>query len=113
MQSYSRVKPPQPAKVVEYGAELMSGGLKAALSDPESILVVLYLMTVNVGNIPNASKDLLALGNRAARELLAYAPEFFAPARKPANTSDADWAKTRTDMEAVARQALATMAMRR
>lgn len=113
MQSYSRMKPPQPAKVVEYGAELMSGDLKTTLSDPESILVVLYLMTVNVGNIPNASKDLLALGNRAARELLAYVPEFFTPARKPAGTSDADWAQTRTDMEAVAKQALATMAMRR
>ena len=113
MQSYSRMKPPQPAKVVEYGAELMSGDLKTTLSDPESILVVLYLMTVNIGNIPNASKDLLVLGNRAARELLAYVPEFFTPARKPAGTSDADWAKTRTDMEAVARQALATMATRR
>jgi hypothetical protein len=113
MQSYSRVKPPQPAKVVEYGAQLMAGDLKTALSDPESILVVLYLVTVNVGNIPNPSKELLALGNRAARELLAYVPEFFTPGRKPANTSDADWAKTRTDMEAVARQALATMAMRR
>jgi hypothetical protein len=113
MQSYSRLKPPLPAKVVEYGAELMSGDLKTTLSDPESILVVLYLMTVNIGNIPNASKDLLVLGNRAARELLAYVPEFFTPARKPAGTSDADWAKTRTDMEAVARQALATMATRR
>ena len=113
MQSYSRVKPPQPAKVVEYGAQLMSRDLKATLSDPESILVVLYLMTVNVGNIPNPSRELLALGNRAARELLAYAPEFFAPARKPADASDADWVKLRTDMEAVARQALATMAMRR
>ena len=113
MQSSSRLKPPLPAKVVEYGAELMSGDLKTTLSDPESILVVLYLMTVNIGNIPNASKDLLVLGNRAARELLAYVPEFFTPARKPAGTSDADWAKTRTDMEAVARQALATMAARR
>ena len=112
MQSYSRLKPPLPAKVVEYGAELMSGDLKTTLSDPESILVVLYLMTVNVGNIPNASKGLLTLGNRAARELLAYAPEFFTPARKPAGTSDSDWAKTRTDMEAVAKQALATIVMR-
>ena len=49
----------------------------------------------------------------AARELLAYGPEFFTPARKPANTSDADWAKTRKGMEAVARQALATMSLRR
>jgi hypothetical protein len=113
MQSYSRVKPPQPAKVVECGAQLMSKDLKATLSDPESILVVLYLMTVNVGNIPSPTRELLALGNRAARELLAYAPEFFAPARKPANTSDADWGKLRTEMEAVAKQALATMAMRR
>jgi hypothetical protein len=113
MQSYSRVKPPQPAKVVECGAQLMSKDLKATLSDPESILVVLYLMTVNVGNIPSLTRELLALGNRAARELLAYAPEFFAPARKPANTSDADWGKLRTEMEAVAKQALATMAMRR
>jgi hypothetical protein len=113
MQSYSRVKPAQPAKVVECGGQLMAKDLKTAFSDPESILVVLYLMTVNVGNIPNTSKDLLALGNRAARELLAYAPEFFTPARKPADTSDDEWVKMRTEMEAVARQALATLAMRR
>jgi outer membrane biosynthesis protein TonB len=112
MQSYSRVKPPQPAIVVGYGAQLMAKDLKATLSDPESILVVLYLMTVNVVNIPNPSEELLVLGDRAASELLAYVPEFFTPARKPAGTSDADWAKTRTDMEAVAKQALATMVMR-
>jgi hypothetical protein len=113
MQSYSRVKPPQPAKVVESGAQLMAKDLKATLSDPESILVVLYLMTVNVGNIPNPTRELLALGNKAARELLDYAPEFFALGRKPANTSDDDWVKMRTEMETVARQGLATMALRR
>jgi hypothetical protein len=53
------------------------------------------------------------LGNRAARELLAYVPEFFAPARKPADTSDDEWVKMRTEMAAVATQALATLAMRR
>jgi hypothetical protein len=99
--------------VVEYGAQLMAKDLKTTLSDPESILVVLYLMTVNVVNIPNPSRELLALGDRAASELLDYVPEFFTPARKPAGTSDADWAKTRTDMEAVAKQALATLATRR
>jgi hypothetical protein len=113
MQSYSRVKPPQPAKVVECGGQLMAKDLKTAFSDPESILVVLYLMTVNVGNIPNPTREILVLGNRAARELLAYVPEFFAPARKPADTSDDEWVKMRTEMEAVAKQALATLAMRR
>jgi hypothetical protein len=113
MQSYSRVKPAQPAKVVECGAQLMSKDLKTALGDPESILVVLYLMTVNVVNIPNPTREVLVLGDRAASELLAYVPEFFTPARKPADTSDADWAKTRTDMEAVAKQALATIVMHR
>jgi len=113
MQSYSRVKPPQPAKVVECGGQLMAKDLKTAFSDPESILVVLYLMTVNVGNIPNPTREILVLGNRAARELLAYVPEFFAPARKPADTSDDEWVKMRTEMAAVATQALATLAMRR
>ena len=113
MQSYSRVKPPQPVKVMEYGAQLMSKDLKTALGDPESILVVLYLMTVNIGNIPNPTREIRAMGNRAARELLDFAPEFFAPGRKPSDTSDADWVKMRTEMEEVAKQALATTAMRR
>ena len=113
MQSYSRVKPPQPAKVVECGAQLMAKDLKTIFSDPESILVVLYLMTVNVGNIPNPTRELLALGNKAARALLDYVPEYFTPGRKPADTSDADWVKMRTEMEAVARQALAFIAMHR
>jgi hypothetical protein len=113
MQSYSRVKPPQPAKVVECGAQLMSPDVKTALSEPESILAVLYLMTVSVGNIPNPSREVRALGRRAALELVNYVPEFFTPGRKPANTSDADWEKAFTDMEAVARQAVATLETRR
>jgi hypothetical protein len=113
MQSYSRVKPPQPAKVVECGAQLMSTDLRAALGEPESILVVLYLTAVNVRSIPNPSREMLALGNRAARELLNYVPEYFTPGRRPANTSDADWVKARTEMEAVARNALATLTTRR
>jgi len=53
MQSYSRVKPPQTGQSDGVRRQLMSKDLKTALGDPESILVVLYLMTVNIGNIPN------------------------------------------------------------
>jgi len=97
---------------MEYGAQLMSKDLKTALGDPESILVVLYLMT-SISEHPEPYQGNTGDGNARRANFLDFAPEFFAPGRKPSDTSDADWVKMRTEMEEVAKQALATTAMRR
>ncbi len=107
VQAYARLKPARAAKVLEYGAQLIAMDLKTQFQDPQQVLVVLYLVTVNAADIPNPRRDELAAGHEAARELLDGLPAFFAADRKPPNVTAADWKKSRADMEAVARKALA------
>ncbi len=115
LQAYSKSNPPQPAKVAEYGSQLMSKGLKETFQDPQQgptmILNVLYLLTVNVPTIPNATPDQLALGEKAAHELLDFLPTFFAPEKKPASTPDAAWAQARTQLETAAKKSLIAIAL--
>jgi hypothetical protein len=93
--------------VVEYGAQLIAMGLKTQFQDPQQVLVVLYLVTVNAAGIRNPRSEELAAGHEAARELLDGLPAFFSADRKPPNVTADDWRKSRADMEAVARKTLA------
>src|SRR5215472_7857352 len=87
MQAYSKANPPQPAKVVDYGTQLVNKGLKNTFSDPQQgptvILNVLYLLTATVPTLPNPTPDQIALGEKAAHDLLDYVPGFFAADKKP------------------------------
>jgi hypothetical protein len=108
LQAYARVKPAQPARLLDYGAQLINKDVKTVFQDPQQVLVVLYLVTVNAGMAPgSANYEQLKAGARAAQELLDGLPTFFAADRKPPNVSMADWKKSRSDMEAVARKTLA------
>jgi hypothetical protein len=109
VQAYARLKPARPAKVVEYGAQLIAMDLKNQFQDPQQVLVVLYLVMVNAIGIPHPRGEELEAGRDAARELLDGLPAFFAADRKPPNVSVADWKKSRADMEAMARKVLAGM----
>jgi hypothetical protein len=106
----------QPAKVIEIGSQLMQRGLKNLFKDPkqgpQQILTVLYQMSVNIMQIPNATPDQIAAGNKAATELGDYANEYFTAANKPAGTSDADWAKTKTDVTNLSKAVQVNLAMR-
>jgi hypothetical protein len=107
VQAYARLKPARPRKVVEYGAQLIAMDLKNQFQDPQQVLVVLYLVTVNAAGFPNPRREELAAGHEAARELLDGLPAFFAADRMPPNVTVADWKKSRADMEAIARKTLA------
>ena len=115
LQAYSKANPPQPGKVLDYGAQLINKGLKATFPDPKQgptiILNVLYLVTATVPALTNPTADQLALGDKAAHELLDYLPEFFSADKKPAGTSDADWAKARGQLEAAAKKSLIALAL--
>jgi hypothetical protein len=106
----------QSAKVLEVGSQLMSRDLKSVFKDPkqgpQQVLTVLYLMSVNILKLPNASPDQLANGEKAARALSDYVGEYFTAANKPANTSDADWAKTKTDVANLSKAVLMNLASR-
>jgi len=108
LQAYARVKPSQPARILDYGSQLIAKNVKTVFQDPQQVLVVLYLVTVNAGLVHrHASYEQLKAGARAAQELLDGLPGFFAADRRPFNVSEADWKKMRADMEATARKTLA------
>jgi hypothetical protein len=97
----------QPAKVLEVGSQLVARDLKTVFPDPKAgqqILTVLYMLSVNVLQLPTATAEQLGVGERAARQLQEFVPVFFA--NKPAATTDAAWTEGRTTMEKVAKDTL-------
>ena len=115
MQAYSKANPPQPGKVVDYGAQLMMKDLKTTFSDPQQgpgmVVSILYLVTASAPAIPNPTPDQMALGEKAAHELLDYLPTFFAADKKPANTTDQAWTQARTQLETAAKKSLIAISL--
>jgi hypothetical protein len=111
VQAYSRVVPPQPAKVLAYAAPLVQQDIRDLFEDTDigraQTLNLLYLATVNAQSV---SPGLIAerqTGQFAARKLLEYLPEFFTDSHRPANVTADLWTKARADMESTARKTLA------
>jgi len=109
----------QPAKVLELGSQWMNQGLKTVFPDPKEgpgqVLTVYYLMTANIAKLmasPTVPPDQMAIGEKAARALMDYVPEYFTAANKKAGVSDADWANTKTQVETLAKNVLLSMALR-
>jgi hypothetical protein len=115
MQAYSKANPAQPAKVVDYGSQLVAKGLKTTFSDPQQgptvVLNVLYLLTATVPALPNPTPDQMALGEKAAKDLLDYLPTFFAADKKPANTPEQAWTQARTQLETQAKKSLIALSL--
>jgi len=114
MQAYSKANPPQPAKVIDYGSQLMAKDLKATFNDaqgPTVVLNVMYLLTATVPTLPNPTPEQMALGEKAAKELLDYLPTFFAADKKPANTPDQAWAQARGQLETAAKKSLIALSL--
>jgi hypothetical protein len=122
MQAWSKMTPAQPAKVVEYGAKLLSGntgaifdgaggGQLAGLPVKLAMLNVLYSVAINAAGVGAWHRDEIALGEKAARQLLEFAPKYFTSANRPANQTEADWMIGRAEIESRAKAALLTFAL--
>jgi hypothetical protein len=112
MQAYSKSSPPQPGKVIDYGSRLIAKDLHTLFAaDGLVILNVLFLLTWNVASLPAPSADQLALGKKAAHDLLDFAANYFVPRNKPAATTDTEWAAARESIEKRTRSALVSMAI--
>src|SRR5215831_6059309 len=114
LDAYSKMQPPQPQKVIEYGQQLMAKDLNAAFPDAAGklkMLNIFYQVAWNVATSPNATPEQLALGEKAARQLLEIAPQYFVAANKPAGTSDADWNKAKENIESRGKTALAAISL--
>jgi hypothetical protein len=89
--------------------------LKNTFNDPQQgptiVLNVLYLLTATVPTLPNPTAEQIALGDKAAHDLLDYLPMFFAADKKPAGTTDAQWTQARGQLEGVAKKSLVALAL--
>jgi hypothetical protein len=95
----------QPDKVIATGNEVLQ-------SDPKN-LTVLYMMAQNVLGITKPTPDDLASGEKAANGLISNIDTFFDASKKPATTSDADWAKAKTQTETLAHTSLGWIALQK
>jgi hypothetical protein len=114
MQAYSKMTPPQSQKVIDYGQQLINKGLNTVFPGQGgglNILNVLFLVSWNVASLPNPTPEQLALGEKAARQLLDFAPKYFVAENKPAGTTDQAWAAARADIEKRTKTALGAMAV--
>ncbi len=105
LQAYNGLN--QSAKVVDTGGLLLDN-LGAAFRDPRQVVAVLYLTAVNYQKLPHPTRAQTLIGRAAGANLLEYLPAFFAPANRQAGTSERDWAKARSDLEALAKQTVAS-----
>lgn len=114
MQAYSTMQPPQPEKVIDYGKQLMDKDLNKIFpgaAGGRNVLTVLFQVAWNVAALPNPTPDQLALGDKAAHQLLDFAPKYFVAENKPQGTSEADWEKAKNDIETRAKTALVAMSL--
>jgi hypothetical protein len=94
-----------PDKVLEYGATLMAKNLAGVFNDQQT-LDVLYLVTINAAAIPHPNNPQRTLGKAAAQAMMETLPTYFEERRRPSETSEADWQKSRRQLETAARDAL-------
>ncbi len=100
-------------KAVDAAAPLIAAGVDTVFIDPKTgageAIRVLFAAVSSIVHIPNPSADQLAIGDKAAHELLNYNRRPTGPDGKP--MADADWDKARVQLQAPAREALLYMAM--
>jgi hypothetical protein len=94
-------------QVLDTAAPLVEAGVRASYRDQQQVLQILVAASASVAKVPKPTAKQLATGQKAARELLEFLPNYFAPRRKPAEVSDSAWSIARRQLEDVAEQALA------
>ncbi|HZT33149.1 MAG TPA: hypothetical protein VFA33_24895 [Bryobacteraceae bacterium] len=102
LQLYNQLN--QPAKVVDLGSQLLA-------KDPNN-LTASYLVIVAIQKVPSPTADQVANAEKAARGLVSNIDNFFAPEKKPASTSEADWKTARNNILNVAKATLVWLQMR-
>jgi tetratricopeptide (TPR) repeat protein len=100
----------QPAKVLEIASQLMAKDIKTTYS-PFDALNIYALSAYSIRQMPNATPDQLAIGEKAAREGLDFVPTYFVAANKPAAASEDQWNQAKTKVESDMRAAMLFVAM--
>jgi len=95
----------QPEKVIATGNELLQ-------ADPKN-LTALILMTSNVQGLTKPAPDDLNAGEKASNGLVSNLDTFFSNDKKPATTTEADWAKAKSQTETLAHTTLGWIALQK
>jgi hypothetical protein len=93
-------------KAEQFGAQLMDKDLSAMFkATPGNIILVYYMVTSSAAGLigHGATPEQLAIGDKAANKLIAFAPTYFVAANKPAGQTDAQFAQTGDGMVATAK----------
>jgi hypothetical protein len=96
----------KPAKVIEAGGPLLAK-LRETFEEPMQALSVVYLICVNYQKLTRPTREQTTIAKTAAREMLNLLPACFTSSGRPQSMSDAEWAKSRTILETLARDTLA------
>jgi hypothetical protein len=97
----------QPAKVVDRAAPLVARRVTDVFDQPMQALSVVYLTAINFQKLAKPTRDQSIASRNAAKELVRILPICFTTELRPQVMSDTDWAKSREDLEALARETLA------
>jgi hypothetical protein len=106
LQAYAKATPPQPAKALEIGAQLMDKDLGKTFKDPRYPLNIYFLTATSAQSVQNPTPEQLALGDKAAHKLLVAAATFFTAANKPQGATDDAWTSARKVMDDAAKNYL-------
>jgi len=94
-------------RVLDTAAPLVEAGVRASYRDQQQVLQILVAASASLAKVVGPTREQLATGQKAARELLEFLPDYFAPRRKPSDVSSSAWSIAKGQLEDVARQALA------
>jgi hypothetical protein len=111
LSAFNRFAPQPSDKAVEFAAPLLDRDPHTWFEDSDAgraqALGVLYMVTASAPLLTAGSSNDLRTCHKAARQLLAYLPEFWRDSARPSGISQQVWEKARADMESAANQALA------
>lgn len=94
-------------QVLDTAAPVVQAGVRSSYRDQQQVLQILVAASASLPKLRSPTAQQLATGQKAARELLEFLPEYFAPSRKPSSVSESAWSIARHQLENVAREALA------
>jgi hypothetical protein len=97
----------KPERVLETAAPLLETGVRSSYRDQQQVLQILVAASGSLAKLKAPNAVQVKIGQLAAHQLLDFLPEYFAPARKPADITAAAWSIARTQLEEIAQQALA------
>jgi tetratricopeptide (TPR) repeat protein len=94
-------------------AQEMLATTKKLLGDfPKSVTGLYYLNLLTI-SMNNTSPDALAAGENAGKTMLSLMDDTFSPAKKPAQTSEAQWKQERSNFEAIAYKTMGWVALQK